>query len=1042
MRPAVALGRGLELRLALAMLGFYHAHRRRKLAVQRDRHRAAGGVHGPDREDGLGQHCISRPDARIGASSRAPRGLVSRFPSSLGAVRRFLLLIALVLSWLALALPARAVEAARVSLDSTAVDLTPVVERFTGQGDRIQISTAPGADGIVRRIEVGAKQSGTKPNWIVFALTNDTDEQIERLLVAPHFRLVGSGLIWPDLGATRISAITASQGFPPEAQDSPDADLFRLTLDPGATVTYVAELRTPNLPQLTLWAPDAYKDQITNLTLYKGVVIGIAGLMALFLTIVFVVRGAVIFPAAAALAWAVLAYVCIDFGFWHRLFTVGGDADRVSRAVAEAVLAATLFVFLFAYLHLNRWHVRYGHIGAAWIVFLAALVGFALFDAPVAAGVSRIMLATVAGVGLILVLYLSTHGYDRAVMLIPTWFLLSIWVTAAGFTVEGALSNDLVSPALMGGLVLLVMLIGFTIMQNAFAGSGLGHGTVSDSERKALALTGSGDIIFDWDVDADRVFVSPEIEMQLGLRRGSLEGPAAGWFDLLHGFDRERYRASLDTVLEQRCGRISQFFRLRAADGHYFWYTMKARPVVGPDGEVVRVIGTLADCTESKNAEERLLHDAVHDNLTGLPNRELFFDRLDAALTMGQGANAARPTVITLDVDRFKQVNEQVGPSVGDSILLTLARRLGRVLRQQDTMARIGGDQFAFIVISEQGHDAVMALADTLRRTLATPITFGDHEVALTCSAGLAPFDASVQAKRETMLQDAEVAMAHAKRAGGDRIELFRPTMRAARSDRTTLEADLRRAIDRSEIKVHFQPIVRLEDRTIAGFEALLRWTHPRLGNVTPLEFIPLAEQTGLIVDLGLFALDRTARELAAWQQALDVYPPIYASVNVSSRQLLRHDLLGDVKSVLTRSGVLRNSLKLELTESLVMENPEYAAKMLHRIRDLGAGLSLDDFGTGYSSLSYLQRFPFDTIKIDQSFVRQNGKGARPIILRSIVGLAHDLGMEVVAEGAESESDVIELSQLGCEYAQGFAFGHAISAAEARRLVGAASEAA
>jgi EAL domain-containing protein (putative c-di-GMP-specific phosphodiesterase class I) len=284
--------------------------------------------------------------------------------------------------------------------------------------------------------------------------------------------------------------------------------------------------------------------------------------------------------------------------------------------------------------------------------------------------------------------------------------------------------------------------------------------------------------------------------------------------------------------------------------------------------------------------------------------------------------------------------------------------------------------------------------------------------------------------------------MTHAKRAGGDRIETFRPAMRAIRTERVTLESDLRRAIERNELKVHFQPIVRLEDRTIAGFEALLRWTHPRLGAVPPSEFIPVAEQTGLIVDLGLFALDRTARELAAWQAALDVYPPIYASVNVSSRQLLRHDLLGDVKAVLSRSGVLRDSLKLELTESLVMENPEYAAKMLGRIRDLGAGLSLDDFGTGYSSLSYLQRFPFDTIKIDQSFVRQNGKGARPIILRSIIGLAHDLGMEVVAEGAESESDVIELSQLGCEYAQGFAFGQAISAAEARRLVGAASEAA
>ena len=257
-----------------------------------------------------------------------------------------------------------------------------------------------------------------------------------------------------------------------------------------------------------------------------------------------------------------------------------------------------------------------------------------------------------------------------------------------------------------------------------------------------------------------------------------------------------------------------------------------------------------------------------------------------------------------------------------------------------------------------------------------------------------------------------------------------------------SLETDLRRALDRGEMKVVFQPVVRLADRTIAGFEALLRWDHPRFGRLSPADFIPLAEETGLIVDLGIFALERTARELAAWQQALDVQPPIFASVNVSSRQLLRHDLLHDVKAVLTRTRVIRGTLKLELTESLVMENPEYAAQMLTRIKELGAGLSLDDFGTGYSSLAYLQRFPFDTIKIDKSFVRQNAKGSRPVLLRSMIALAHDLGMEVVTEGIETESDAIELYQLGSEFAQGYAFGQALSAIEARKLMGAAPEAA
>ena len=467
--------------------------------------------------------------------------------------------------------------------------------------------------------------------------------------------------------------------------------------------------------------------------------------------------------------------------------------------------------------------------------------------------------------GFALVIYLSPHGFDRAVLLIPTWLLLVVWTVAAGLAVIGFVTNDIVGPALLGGLVLIVMLIGFTVMQHAFAG-GITTGIVSDVERRALALTGAGDMIWDWDVSADKVYTSPETETLLGLKRGTLEGPAARWLDVLHPLDRDRFRAALDSVLEQRRGRLIQDFRLRSPDGHYLWFTLKARPVVGSDGEVVRLVGTLTDVTEFKNAEERLLHDAVHDNLTGLPNRELFIDRLESVLAFAKVDPAIKPTVVVIDLDRFKQVNDSVGIAVGDSILLTLARRLGRLLKPQDTLARLSGDQFALILMSEREPDQIIAFAETLRKALRAPITFNDREIFLTASIGLALADGQ-PTRTEEVLKDAELAMYHAKRIGGDRIEVFKPSMRARKTDRLTLESELRRALERDEITILYQPIVRLEDRSVAGFEALARWDHPKMGRTSPSEFIAIAEEIGLIVDLGMFVLERTAKQLAIWQR-------------------------------------------------------------------------------------------------------------------------------------------------------------------------------
>ncbi|MGY4382186.1 diguanylate cyclase (GGDEF)-like protein/PAS domain S-box-containing protein [Bradyrhizobium sp. i1.3.6] len=637
--------------------------------------------------------------------------------------------IALGLMILVAASQARALDAVSVRGDAPAIDLTGVLEHQRSDADRIQVSTAPGTDGIVRRIEVRAREGGQ--NWVVFALANNTDDQLDRLIVAPHYRIVSSGLLWPDLGLSRIATITPSIGDRPERQESATADVFRITLDPGAVVTFVAELRTDKLPQLYLWEPESYKDKVNSFTLYQGIVIGISGLLALVLTILFVVKGSIMFPAAAALAWAVLVYIGVDFGFWGKVLDMSNNAERIWRAAGEAILAATLLVFLFAYLNLSRWHVRYSHITVLWLAFLGSLVALALFDPAVASGIARMSLVLIAFAGFALIVYLSTHGFDRAVLLIPTWFLLVVWVVAAGMTVAGSVTNDIVGPALLGGLVLIVMLIGFTVMQHAFAGGSATTGVVSDIERRALALAGSGDLIWDWDVSADKVFTSPETEALLGLKRGTLEGPAASWLEVLHPLDQDRFRAALDSVLDQRRGRLVQDFRLRTPDGHFMWFALKARPVVGSDGEVSRVVGTLTDVTELRNAEERLLHDSVHDNLTGLPNRKLFMDRLGAVAHFAKTMPTLRPTLMVIDLDRFKQVNDSVGIAVGDSILLTLARRLTRILKPQDTLARLAGDQFGLILLSEQDPARITAFAETIRKTIRAPIAFNDREIFL-----------------------------------------------------------------------------------------------------------------------------------------------------------------------------------------------------------------------------------------------------------------------------------------------------------------------
>ncbi|MDQ0422899.1 diguanylate cyclase (GGDEF)-like protein/PAS domain S-box-containing protein [Peteryoungia aggregata LMG 23059] len=927
---------------------------------------------------------------------------------------------------------ALAAEPVKISRDDNALDLTATTEIYTNQGEAFQVSTAAGADGIRRRIEVRSSTEGHQGDWAVFALANVSEEQLERVIVAPHFRLSGSRMFWPDLGSQRILAITPSEGFALDRVASPDADVFRITLNPGTVITFVAELATPELPQIYLWEPDAYKDTVNAFTLYRGIVLGIAGLLAVFLTILFVVKGTSMLPAAAALAWAVLAYICVDFGFLEKLISLTSSDVRIWRAGAEVALASSLVIFLFTYLNLNRWHVHLGYATLAWMLGLTVLFGVAIFDPSIAAGIARVSFALTGVVGIGLIIYLGLNRYDRAVLLVPTWALILVWLFAGWLTVTGQLDNDIIQPALGGGLVLIVLLIGFTVMQHAFAGGAYQQGLFSDLERQSLALTGSGDTVWDWDVARDRVVTSPDVSLRLGLSPGTMHGPARNWLPRLHPDDRDRFRATLDVLLEHRKGRLSHEFRIRAEDGHFHWLKIRARPVLGSNGEVIRCVGTIIDVTEQKNSIDRLLVDAMHDNLTGLPNREVFLDRLQAILSLASTSDSVRPTVLAIDIDRYKQVNDALGIAAGDNILIAITRRLRRLLKPQDTLARLSGDEFGLILVSEKDPGKIADFADAVSKAIMVPLNFANREISLTASIGLVSW-VDQQESAASLLADAELAMFRAKRSGGNRVEPFRPAFRTVSTDRLQLETDLRRAIERKELSMAYQPIVKLANGEIAGFEALMRWDHPKRGNISPTEFIPIAEMSDLIEPLGMFALERASGDLMDWERQTGELP-IFVSVNLSSAQLISSEIYNDIRALLVKTQCDPKRIKLELTESVVMENPEQARLMLEKLKDTGISLALDDFGTGYSSLAYLTRFPFDTIKLDKALVcDQSDK--KSVLLRSVVSMARGLDMQVVAEGIQTDQDAADLAMMGCDFGQSYLFGPPLGAESVLRLL-------
>ena len=444
-----------------------------------------------------------------------------------------------------------------------------------------------------------------------------------------------------------------------------------------------------------------------------------------------------------------------------------------------------------------------------------------------------------------------------------------------------------------------------------------------------------------------------------------------------------------------------------------------------------------------RQAEEQLRHAAFHDELTGLCNRDLLLDRLDCCIERARIHRDYKFAVLFLDVDHFKEVNDSLGHFVGDQLLVEIANRIQDRLRGTDTLshvdsntiARIGGDEFVVLLDGIQDRSDASQVAERLQVAVSEPFQVHGHEVFTTASIGIA-FNETDCETGDRLLRDADTAMYYAKAAGKARHEVFNKAMRAEALARVELGNDLRRAIDNNEFEVVYHPIVSLKTAQLSGFEALLRWAHPARGLVPPLEFITRAEETGLIVQLGQWVLEQACAQLRTWQEQLDISPELSISVNVSKRQVSNPGLVEEVQRILNDQGLDGRHLKLEITESVIMANPDSIAEVLHELKQLGVQVHMDDFGTGYSSLSYLHRFPFDVLKIDRAFLNtMRAKKDYAGMIHTVVSLAHNLDMEVTVEGVESEDQLAQLLALDCDYAQGYFFSQPMNAAAAGRLL-------
>ena len=930
-------------------------------------------------------------------------------------------------------------------------EAAPVLPR-SGVGGVIVEQGQPAVDisnAIARYVPPGEAAFAT----YLIDFVNRAPTRQSRILVLDPGAYGGAGAPAALTAATLTHVFSSDAAAPVEIVETGVRTRIRVELPAGATVTLGLRYSAP-LPALAveMWDEQSLARFTTAALVLQGALLGLLTAIGAWLAGLAVLRRDTMAWRLAALF--AMAFVALIAGFGLAgPFSLAGIVTHAGLALAAFAGAAALALgfVVHAMAPEGRWRGvgRLGEI-APWVVAAAGLL--ALFNAPYAAVLAKAGAALALGFAALTILGRAWDG-DTLARRLGLAAILVLLALAPLAMQEMVVAGGRVAMLAAAGLLASALLVA------AFSVAGgsvpalrqrvervLGQGRddapppppppaapSAEEARYGLALAAAHQGLWDWDLKRDRLFLSPSVEVLLGARPGQLQASDRDWSPHIHPDDLATFSGALEEYRAIGDVSFALDFRARGHDGAWRWVQLRASFM--SDGvRAARCIGLVSDVSAQKDGEALLLASARQDAVTGLANRAWFAEALGHRFAFA--GPARHLALLLLDIARFRTINESLGHAAGDELLARLADRLRAAAPEGALAARLGGDVFSLAWLAADA-DAAAETAKFAIDTLAVPIELKGRATALGVRGGLV---LAVHGERDAagLLADAETALAEARRPGAPALAIFAPALREARAERAGLEHDLAGAVARGEIVVHYQPILSLAGRRLAGLEALARWNHPQRGLLNAEAFAPLAEDSGLIDGIGRFVLETALKDAARWRRMAPSEPPLFVNVNVSARQIVDQGFLHACERLALDHGVVPAEVRLEVTETWAIEDAGAAAAALQRLRRAGFGLVMDDFGAGHSTLSRLAHLPFDAVKIDASFLI--GGPATRGVLSGLIRLAHDLGLDATAEGVESDEDLAFLEAAGCPYAQGFHCGRPADAAATQRLFAALAE--